>query len=122
MTTASTSNIVQARSLADLKRLLALPGVEVLVYRYEENGEVKKHRYSEVWRSVRRLQTTSVEFVDDNLRGSWCYFGKASEWSFLAYEIELRQDGQGLYARHYAIQESEGTVMGYCVREPIAKP
>jgi len=122
MTTASTSNIDQIRSLADLKRLFGLPGIEVMLYRYEIEGEAKTHRYSNEWRSVRRLQTTSVELADQNGRGSWLDFGKSADWSFLAYEIELRQDGLGLYARHYAIQDREGVLMAYCLREAIPKP
>lgn len=74
------------KTLADLKRYLALPNAAMRMVSIEwlRDGEwqVTPVRNPD-FRGVAVLQSNAVAFEDATKSGkSWLYFGKASEWAF----------------------------------------
>lgn len=75
------------KTLADLKRYLALPEASLRMVSLEwlRDGEwVSTHVRNPNFRGVAVLQTNAVALADDTVKSgkSWLYFGKASEWAF----------------------------------------
>lgn len=73
---------MQLKTLADFKRALAVPGVQVQLI---ENTICPRPKEHPIWnvRSVHKIQSNAVAF---NIAGfnvpAWLEFGKASAWSF----------------------------------------
>jgi hypothetical protein len=78
----------QVTTLTALKRFVATPGCEAQVFLYLVNGEVRPHKFEGVWRKVRRAQTNAIELVDNQGRGSWLDYGKASDWAVETFQDE----------------------------------
>jgi hypothetical protein len=77
------------RSLADLKRYLALPNAAMRMVSHEwynaTQGEwISKSPHNPNYRGVSILQSNAVAFEDDTTKSgkSWLYFPKASEIAF----------------------------------------
>jgi hypothetical protein len=78
---------VAIKNLADLKRLLAQPGAQVIgLDHFLSAARPEFMRVFRSWRVVAKLQGHDVALAAnaDEPRGKWTWldFGKASDWSF----------------------------------------
>lgn len=88
------------KTLAEFKRVLALPGVQV---RMVSHNDKEPRSNIAGWRTVDRIQTNGVYFLNADGKTSWLDFGKASEWSFNGQYATL---DQGWLKMVYEVKEN----------------
>jgi hypothetical protein len=70
------------KSLAEFKRVLAIPGTTLTLREFRVHELTSGHRYLDIPRTVKKLQTNSFCLVTDKGEVSWVDFGLAANWTF----------------------------------------
>lgn len=85
---------VNIRSLADFKRILALPGATIQLVRHDYlDGRIPAADPFWQPRTIRKVRSGDVEInMPGSARASYLEFGKAANWVFAGNSATLRHD------------------------------